>query len=383
VMYFRHVDDHGPMHRRLELIVKGYHEQLLEAHLGPASEAAPQHAKTLLQLMTGAWATQALAAAAELGLADHLARHDGATSEDLAELTGTDRDALDRLLRYLAGLGIVRSARGGYELTDVGQLLRSDIDHSLQPLALMYGGPFYRSFESLMHTMRTGQEAFAHVFGKHHFAYFAERPELATLFDRAMASSAAMFAPLPDVVDFTSARVVVDVAGGNGALLGQILRATPHLRGILLERPHAIEAARATLARAGCEDRCELLVGDFTDAVPSGGDVYVLSRVLHDWSDEQCRAILARCAEAMPAGADLLVVERLLPEDDAPSLARAWDLHMMCNVGGRERTASHYRRLLGESGFDLVRHHPLPLDGALLCARRRPEGALERTDSAA
>lgn len=169
---------------------------------------------------------------------------------------------------------------------------------------------------------------------------------------------------------------VVDIAGGNGELLRRILHAAPHLRGVLLERPHAIEAARGALARAGCADRAELVLGDFTCGIPGGGDVYILSRVLHDWDDQQCRALLKRCAEAMPAQAELLIVERLLPEDDSPSLAVAWDVHMLCNVGGRERTVSQYRTLLAESGFELIEQHPLPLDTALLCAR--PAGSWAR-----
>lgn len=186
-----------------------------------------------------------------------------------------------------------------------------------------------------------------------------------------MASGASLFGHVVENVDFSAARVVVDVAGGNGELLGQILRAAPHLRGVLLERPHTIEAARSKLAKASCADRCELVAGDFTTAVPRGGDVYILSRVLHDWDDEGCQTILKRCAEAMPGHADLPLMERLLPEDDSPSLAFAWDIHMMCNVGGQERTASHYRRLVAEAGFELTGQYELPLDVALLRARKR------------
>jgi hypothetical protein len=125
------------------------------------------------------------------------------------------------------------------------------------------------------------------------------------------------------------------------------------------------------LAEARCADRCELVTGDFTAAIPAGGDMYLLSRVLHDWDDQQCLGILKRCAEAMPDHAELLIVERLLPEDDSPSLAVAWDLHMMCNVGGRERTATEYHELLADAGFELTTRHNLPLDVALLRARRR------------
>lgn len=346
--------------RRLEVIAGGHHPDTLVAH-------RPEPATQLLRLMSGAWTTQAIAVAAELMLADHLAG--GAVStERLAELTSTDHDSLRRLLRFLTSIGVLRTSGDSFALTDIGQLLRTDVHRSLHPLAVIYGGSFYESFGRLGHAVRTGEEAFQHLFGKHHFDYFAEEPERAALFDRAMASSASMFGHLTDVVDFGGAGVVVDVAGGNGELLRQVLSAAPHLKGVLLERPHAIEAARATLA--GYADRCEFVAGDFTEAIPRGGDVYVLSRVLHDWDDEQCRTILKRCAEAMPRHAELLVVERLLPEDDSPALAVAWDIHMMCNVGGRERTVAHYRRLLSEAGFELTGRAELPLEVVLLRARR-------------
>jgi len=359
-------DGHARPYRRLELHAKGRHTEILAAqHREP-----DQPGRRLLQLMTGAWVTQAIAVAAELGLADQLAARPGLGTEQLADRTGADHGSLLRLLRYLAGLGVVTPSGDSYRLTEIGQLLRTDVEHSMHPLARLYGGSFYESFGQLIHAVRTGRESFEHLFGKNHFDYFAEHPELAELFDRAMASSAAMFGPVAEGVDFSGARVVVDVAGGNGELLSRILRATPHLRGVLLERPHVIEAARGTMAKAGLADRCRFVVGDFTSAVPEGGDVYLLSRVLHDWDDQQCLAILERCAEAMPADAELLIVERLLPEDDSPSLAVAWDVHMMCNVGGRERTAEHYRRLLAAAGFDLTARSELPLDGALLRARK-------------
>jgi hypothetical protein len=383
LLYFRNATRANPLHRRLELVVNGYHPWVLRSHAAQspparvvrlhrsATEFSP--AKQLLQLMTGAWTTQAIAAAAELGIADRLAGEGATTGARLATLTGTDQDSLSRLLCFLASLGIVRRTQGKFHLAELGQPLRTDVEDSLRPLALLYCGLFYQSFGHLAHCVRTGQDAFEHLFGQHHFDYIAERPELADLFDRAMASSASMFDPIPTLVDFSDARVVVDIAGGNGELLSRILHSAPHLRGVLLERPHAIGAARGVLARAGCADRAELILGDFTCGIPHGGDVYILSRVLHDWDDQQCRALLKRCAEAMPAQAELLIVERLLPEDESPSLAVAWDIHMMCNVGGRERTVSQYRGLLAESGLEFIGQHPLPLDAALL--RARPSGS--------
>ncbi|MEU1328973.1 FAD-dependent monooxygenase [Streptomyces sp. NPDC005865] len=194
---------------------------------------------------------------------------------------------------------------------------------------------------------------------------------LADLFDRSMAAGSRMFDPLPAHPVLTAAAdgaTVADIAGGNGELLGRILSAHPRLRGLLLERPHTVEAARQLLGAAGHAGRCTFLAGDFAD-VPAGADVYVLSRVLHDWDDDRCREILRHCARAMSPAADLLVVERVLPADGSPSLATAWDLHMMCNVGGRERRADHYARLFTEAGLTLVGHSPLPLDGSVLHVR--------------
>src|SRR5215475_3421126 len=312
VLYFRHASPSSRLLGRVELIVKGHHPEIVRAHrsestppevssgirtadgttppplsrLVPTTRTTGRSAKQLLQLMTGAWTTQAIAAAAELSLADHLANSGGATIERLAELTDTDPDSLSRLLRYLTSLGILRSAQGRIQLTELGHLLRTDIDCSLHPLAQLYGGLFYESFGQLTYTVRTGRQAFEHIFGANHFDYVAERPELARLFDRAMAASTAMFTPVADVVDFSAARVVVDVAGGDGELLGKLLGAVPNLRGVLFERPHVIEAAREKLGRLGCAERCEFVAGDFTRTIPSGGDVYILSRVLHDWDDE-------------------------------------------------------------------------------------------------
>jgi hypothetical protein len=384
VLYFRNDTASNRVARRLELRTAGRHPDILSTHLAqssappapalcgtsrPAGATGADPADRLLRLMTGAWTTQAIAVAAELSLADHLAREPAVTMDRLAELTACDPDCLKRLLHYLGTIGVVRTLGETVQLTDLGQMLRSDHEHSLQALARIYGGSFYQSFGALLHTLRTGRPGFEHVFGDHHFTYFAQRPHLG--FDQAMAASNAMFSPLAEIIDLSAARVVVDVAGGNGELLGKVLRAAPHLRGVLLERAHIIDTARDNLARLGCADRCTLVAGDFTTAIPEGGDIYVLSRVLHDWDDEQALRILHTCAATIPEHGELIVIERLLAEDESPSLAAAWDIHMMCNVGGRERTAGHYRRLLGNAGFEVTEQHPLPLDATLLRARRR------------
>ncbi|WP_330179745.1 acetylserotonin O-methyltransferase [Nocardia sp. NBC_01503] len=369
VLYFRAGSEGQRPYRRLELRCGGKHPELMAAHL-TASQDAPTR---LLRLLTGAWATQALAVTVTLGVADQLAARPGYPIDELARDIAADPDALHRLLRYLRELGIVTPTPDGigYTLTELGALLPVTAPQSLHPLARLYGGDFYESFGRLEYAVRTGQPAFDEHFGRHHFEYFSADPERAELFDAAMAASASIFGQIAQLIDLSAARTVVDVAGGNGALLAGLLRAAPHLRGILFERESTLRMARGALDRAGCLPQTTLVPGDFTAAIPGGGDLYFLSRVLHDWDDNACRAILRRCAEAMPAHASLYVIERVLPEDDSPSLAPAWDVHMLCNVGGRERTVSHFRDLLGGAGLRLHETQPLAMDFVLLRATRQ------------
>ncbi|WP_045558748.1 methyltransferase [Streptomyces sp. FxanaA7] len=373
VFYFDAPAETKAGYRRVELYVPGDHRDVLADHL--AEHRARQPAETLLRLLTGAWTTQALTVFARLGVADALDGERGTGVAELAREVGARPENLAILLRYLVMLGVVAEGRDGFRLTGPGALLRADAPGSIRALALMYGGPFYRSFAELGHTVRTGEVAFEHLFGENHFDHFARDPELAELFDRSMAAGSAMFDPLPTHpvltagATGTTGATVVDVAGGNGELLGRVLAAHPRLKGVLLERPHAVEAARLRLAEAGLGARCSFVTGDFAD-VPAGGDVYILSRVLHDWDDERCREILRHCARAMPDHAELLVVERVLPSDGSVSLATAWDLHMMCNVGGRERRADHYGRLFADAGLALVDLTPLPLDSHVLHVRK-------------
>lgn len=375
VFYFAAPEETKTPYRRVELYARGDHRDVLAEHLAGGRDSHP--AETLLRLLTGAWTTQALAACAELRLPEAMSPCTARGAEALARVVGARPENLATLLRYLAMVGVVAEepgARGTFRLTEAGLLLREDAEGSVRALALMYGGPFYESFARLVHTVRTGEPGFEDRYGENHFDHFARDPELAARFDRSMTASAPVFDPLPRHPVVTAAaaapggRTVVDIAGGTGELLGRLLTAHPALRGVLLERAHVVEAARARLGAVA--ERCAFVTGDFAD-VPPGGDVYVLSRVLHDWDDERCRTILRHCAAAMPPEADLLIVERLLPEKPTPSLATAWDLHMMCNTGGRERTAASYARLLADAGLVLVGHSPLPLEAHVLRARRR------------
>lgn len=209
VLYFRAGSEGQRPYRRLELRCGGKHPELMAAHL-TASQDAPTR---LLRLLTGAWATQALAVTVTLGVADQLAARPGYPIDELARDIAADPDALHRLLRYLRELGIVTPTPDGigYTLTELGALLPVTAPQSLHPLARLYGGDFYESFGRLEYAVRTGQPAFDEHFGRHHFEYFSADPERAELFDAAMAASASIFGQIAQLIDLSAARTVVDV----------------------------------------------------------------------------------------------------------------------------------------------------------------------------
>jgi O-methyltransferase domain/Dimerisation domain len=341
-----------------------------------AAEDAP--ARELLELLAGPFRAHAIYAAAKLGIADRLA--DGPrTSAELARQVGADADSLARLLRLLAALGIVTSGDGRFGLTARGELLSSG-PGSMRDLAICYGEQLYKPLAQLPHSVRTGEPAFPRVFGKPWLDYYADHPEAARLFDGAMAAGSAFFAELPEVYDFARVRTVIDIGGGNGALLAAVLAAHPHLTGIVLEAPHVVHATRDWLRRHGLADRCQAIGGDFFASVPPAGDVYLLSRILHDWNDERCLALLNNCRKAMDPTSELLIIERVIPADGKPSLALEWDIHMLANTGGRERTEAEYHTLLHRSDFQPRSHRPLPLDTSVLVAgpQERPNRRARR-----
>ncbi|NUT52512.1 MAG: methyltransferase, partial [Saccharothrix sp.] len=362
MLYFRATTGTEPA--RMELRLPGHRTALLERHVGRPD----QPRRSMFDLMTGAWRTRAVAAVAELGVADLLADGPLDTAE-LAERTGTRPDKLRRVLAFLAALGVFRRHGEQWSLTEVGALLRTDAAGSQRDLARIYGGLFYRSFGGLEHAVRTGESGFKHVYGAQPFEHFAANPADARLFEGAMAAGTTFLELVPDLLDLDARRTVVDVGGGDGRLLDLVLAAAPGVRGVLFARPHVIGAATDVLARHGT--RAAVVAGDFFhDPVPPGGDLYLLSRIMHDWDDDRCSTILRNVRAAMAEGAALAVVERPIRDDPRTLLPVAFNVHMMVNtVQGGERTTDEHRRLLAANGFALEDIRDLPLDMAVLVAR--------------
>jgi hypothetical protein len=328
--------------------------------------------RKLLGILSASWLAQACYAVTRLGIPDLLAAGPR-TAADLAVASGAHPQALRRLLRALAAGGVLRRTTAGeYELTAVGELLRSDVPGSLHQTAIMDGEEVYRAFAEIMYTARTGRPAFDKVFGTPFYAYLDADPAAADTFHAAMGGAGVPAAWAG--CDLTGIGSLVDVGGGTGGLLAQTLAAHPELRGILLELPDAIRRARPALAEAGVADRVELVEGSFFDGVPAGADAYLLSRVLHNWTDDRAATILRRLRDTMPAGARLFVLEEFLPEDDDGPAAGLVDLLMLVTLEGHDRTEAGYRALLEKAGFTVLAARPGGRPGV--------EGVIEATRDA-
>jgi O-methyltransferase domain/Dimerisation domain len=316
----------------------------------------------LARLISGFQASQAVHVAATLGIADLLA--DGArASDDLAAETGSHPESLYRLMRALAGLGVLTELDDrAFELTPMGEHLRSDSAEPLGGWAANLGQPYYfEAWANLEHSVRTGESAFVHCHGQDAWEYRVDRPEKAERFDRAMTDLSRLTnRALLESYDFSRFETVVDVGGGHGALLAAILGANPATRGVLFDQPSVVAGAGPLLEAAGVADRCETVGGSFFDSVPEGGDAYALKWILHDWDDEEATAILRACRRAVPDDGAVLVIERDLGGPNEAADVKLSDLNMLVVLGGRERTVDEYGELLAGAGFRLTGQTPTP-----------------------
>ena len=315
----------------------------------------------LLKMINGYWLTQAVYVAAKLGIADLVAK-EPKTVQAIAASCGTDEKSTYRLLRALASLGLFEEMEDGrFQSTPVGGLLRSDVPGSIRGVALYSGDPeHYRAWGELLYSVQTGERAFDRVFGKRVFDYMAEHPDVARTFDAAMTGYTVEVAgAIADNYDFSAIRKIVDVGGGAGTMLAQILEANPAMTGTLVDLPHVIERARGLLASRGLSGRCELVEGDFFQSVPAGGDAYILKWIIHDWEDERAIMILRNCRRAMSPSARLLLAEAVVPPGNAPDFAKLLDLNMLVMTGGLERSEDEWKKLLQASGFKMEGFQPV------------------------
>jgi hypothetical protein len=286
------------------------------------------------------------------------------TMDELAAACRLHGPTLFRALRMTTALEVTVCAGDQYSLTGMGRAMLQETPGSFYATFVMFGTDAYqRPWQNFAYTLANGESAFTHVMGLPFFDYLEQHPEVGIPFQQTQAAYSLMADPaLAAAYDFAPYDTVCDVGGGTGAFLKRILEANPRLRGTLLDMPGVV--ANHLMSDLG--DRVEVVAGSFFERVPSA-DLLILKTILHDWSDEKCAVILARCREAMSADGRLLIIDRLL-EDPVDSLSAFYDLHMLQQIGGRERTATEMRSLLAGSGLQM-RHVIVPTESPLFPLR--------------
>lgn len=335
----------------------------------PATRSRPPQA-LVMDLSTGYWKTQVTYVLADLGIADLLA--DSALfAEDLVKCTGCAPDALRRVLRAGAGLGLLATDPDGrYQLTETGQCLRAGVPNSVRNLVLLAGAEHYLTWARLLECVRTGRPQLDAALGvESWWGYLQEHPDRSAVFDEAMAElSRASQTPALQAYDFAGVSHLVDVGGGTGTLLARILSGHHEMTGVLFDRPDVVVSAGPVLAAANVRDRCEVVGGDIFDGVPAGGDAYLLCSMLHDFTDTDATRILRNVRDVINPEGRLLLIEAVLPDDDSPHTAKLNDLNMMVMIDGRERTQSEFATLLAGAGFELLPVAQSPIPAQLLTA---------------
>ena len=323
------------------------------------AEAPPAHVQ-LVQMAMGHWISRIVHLAAELGIADHLA-HGPRSAEDLAGPTNTSAVPLYRFLRALSNLGILtEGADRRFGLTPLGEAMKQGAPGSARASILTIASDWWiRGFGELRHSLETGQPGFEKFLGMPIFEYFARNPGLASLFSETMIGIHGQEpAAIAAAYDFAGVKTLADIGGATGFLLATVLAAHPGMKGILFDLAHVVQDAPALLAARGVADRVTIVPGSFFETIPAGADAYLLSHIIHDWSEPQCLTILGHCRQAMSPSAKLLLIEMVLPEGDEPHPGKMLDVMMLVGPGGQERTAKDYGALLAKAGFRLTRVVP-------------------------
>lgn len=307
----------------------------------------------LMKAFNGYRACHMIHAATKLGIANLLA--DGPQSAAaLAQPGGWHLPSLTQLLRALSAFGLLAEEPGGYTLTPFGERLWRE--PSTAPWVLYFEEDMLAAWQGLTESIRDGRAAFQHVHGAPFYEHYARHPAGSATFDAWMDRTAQKWlAAFARSHDFSGIGTIVDIGGGRGRLIADILRANPSLRGVLVDLPQVVAGAPALLTEAGVADRCEVVAGDAFASLPEGGDVYLLSRVLFNWNDERALALLASCRRSMGPKSKLMVIDSLIPSGGESAHSAFRDLYFSVQFGSMFRSQEDFRRLFAAAGFALTR----------------------------
>lgn len=316
---------------------------------------AGQNSK-LTEMAMGYFRSRALCAAARLEVADAFGDEER-TLDHLAAACGAEPTALYRLLRALASFGVVTETNpASFVLTPLGKTLRKDVPDSAWAGVVFWADLLADSWSHLTECIRTGQKAEA-VRPPGSLSRWSQDPDALAVFRAVMGTAPAEdYGPIARAWDFSKYHTVADLGGGGGALIAAVLEAFPHVQGVLVDRPESIDRATLRFERAGLAGRCRLVAADLTKEVPPGAAVYMLKHVLHGYEDGDAAGILGHCRANLPAAGRVLVIEFVLPEvvghaDRDVEQRLMSDLNMLAVTGGKERSATEWKRLLASAGL--------------------------------
>jgi predicted O-methyltransferase YrrM len=315
--------------------------------------------EALRQSIDGYQLSQCLYVAAKLAIADGL-KAGPKHVEELAQASGAQPNALGRVLRALASAGVFRRLPDGqFALNEMSEHLCADAPGSLRAWAILAGEQPYPAWGQLLYTVQTGEIGFDHLYGMSNWQYRVQNPSAAQVFNDAMSEGVrASTAAILQAYDYSPFARIVDVGGGQGALLAGILMANPSAHGVLFELEHVVASARPLLQKAGVAERCETIAGSFLEEVPGEGDAYILKDILLNWDDQECVQILRNCEQAMKKNGAVLIMERVIASEKPTLDAAMVDLRMMVMLGGQARTSEELQALLAAAGFQLTKSVP-------------------------
>ncbi len=339
------------------------------------SQPNAQDIGRVMQLATGFAFTAAMHPITKLDIAELLANGPLPVAE-LARRTGSNEDALYRVMRLLTSAGVFTESAGKvFGPTPRSEVMRANVPGSLRDMILWLGNRFhFHVWAEMGHSVKTGQPAVEHVYNKVCFDAIFGDPEVASDFNLAMTCFSKMIAPaVLEVYDFSGIGTLMDIAGGHGAILCEILARYPNMKGIVFDLPQVTHEAVGHIRSVKMDERCVTMTGDFFVKIPGGADAYFMQHIIHDWNDERSLQILANCRQALEGRKDgrLIIVDSVVPENSEPHMSKMLDLEMLLMPGGRERTRGEWEALFAKAGFEITRILPTKAAESVIEARVR------------
>jgi hypothetical protein len=314
----------------------------------------------LYERFTSFWVLAAIRVAAELDIAGILEK-EPLSIEQLSERTGSDPQALFRMMRALSSENIFKRTKDGlYKNTKLSKVLAEGKGSLRFTLMQHLGAISWTVFNDLSYSIKTGKSAFSKVYGMKIYEYLSEHPVESALFDRSMTNlSEISIEPILSAFDFSKYKIIADIGGGEGLLLSSILYKNKKSRGILFDLPEGLNHPETIFGKFGVADRVQVIQGSFFTTAPAGADVYLLKNILHNWSREESVKILNNIRNVMPSHAKILILEMIADEENHASFGKLIDLQMMVFMEeGKERTRKEFMSILQQAGLRLNRVIP-------------------------